>query len=199
VRRVIALCLLTACGTSHSVPDADVAEDAGQAATDAGPLASDAGAQLDAGAAPDAGQLDAGQRDAGTVEERAGWIQCDVERCELAVEGCLASCVRGELYEPSCIPYSEDGTWPGEDCPSGDERYPIYWLRCDGPEDCAGDEVCKLVYGSLGQYAYCIPCDGECDAEREQSLCHDDRDCDADAPSCAPTTALPGYSICALE
>jgi hypothetical protein len=138
---------------------------------------------------PDAGAIDAdaGADDAGAVLH-TGTITCGVETCDAATHGCLASCQRGGAFEPACIPVGMDGRWPGEACPALEEQFPRLWLTCDGPEDCAEPEGCRLTFGSLGQYTYC--------SWGDQRLCHDASDCLPGAPRCVPTPHLPGYSTC---
>lgn len=191
-KRVWTLIVLAGCGTSHIAQDAGMLEDdATVALLDAGDL-EDAGspaldaAPIDAGA-PDAAMIDAGTIDAGMVE-RTGTIECGAQVCDRATHGCLASCQRGDVFEPACVRTDAEGRWPSEECPSADEQFPRYWLTCDGPEDCAEPEGCRLTFGSLGQYTYC-----NFGSER---LCHDASDCLPAAPRCEPTPNLPGYSTC---
>lgn len=189
MRVIMALALaLSGCGMSHAIDDGGVASDGG------------AIAERDAARDVDAGLVDAAHAgDAGVVEtidagpdESAGWIACGATRCEAATMGCLASCQRDGVYEPACIAYQDDGTWPREECPSGEEQFPRYWLQCDGAEDCPSGERCGLIFGSLGNYAYCGP-------TFQTELCHADADCPLDAPHCRVSSDLPGYSTCAAE
>src|SRR5688572_14448087 len=162
----ITLLFLLGCGVSHTPND-------------------DAGANVDAGAIetlPDAGDdaghpiVDAGHplSDAGCAD-RDGRIACGAASCTLGSEGCLASCQRGGVFEPACVAIDEGGTWPRDECPGNEEQFPRYWLRCDGPEDCPDGESCRVIHGSLGNYAYCQPCTPDtCSPEFSPAFCHDD-------------------------
>ena len=146
----------------------------------------------------DAGTPIEPDRDAGVVVvPPAGSIACGATECDAATEGCLASCLYAtDERMPACIAVDGDGRWPDGDCPTGRERLPRLWLTCDGSEDCPPGELCHMIYGSLGQYAYCDACEPPCDAAWFNQLCRSDADCPAGAPSCAPTADLPGYSVC---
>jgi hypothetical protein len=185
--------LMGGCGLSHDrsvAPDASVPNnDAGR---DAVPV--DAGRAADAGTAPDPGRAsDAAivfPTDA-SMSERAGSVECGSDRCDLSFDGCLASCERDGAREPACVAKDGEARWPAEECPSG-EQFPRYWLMCDGPEDCTGGDLCWLLFGSLGQYAFCMPSGSE-------RLCHDAGDCVGGPPQCTPSVDLPGYSTCRTD
>jgi len=129
--------------------------------------------------------------------ERLGRIECGTLECDATTQGCLASCLYAtDERMPACVALSDDGRWPAAECPTGRERFPRYWLTCDGAEDCAAGELCHVVYGSAGQYASCATCDGSCDLRFFRSLCRSDADCPSLAPLCIPNADLPGYSTC---
>ncbi len=184
MRRMIALAwVLVGCGTSHmqheDAATHDAARDGDQTVHDAGVERIDAG-----GPRTDAGT------DAAIVVRAAG-IVCGAGACDLETEGCLASCQRDGIYEPACVATNDDHTWPSEECPSGMERFPRYWLTCDGPEDCPPDAPCRLLFGSTGNYARC--------GFGQSQLCHVASDCPADEPRCVESTDLPGYRECRAE
>src|SRR5688572_18796855 len=191
--RVFLALLLSACGASHEASDGGSADGAS--------LAADAAATADSGQdariieAVDAGTDGAAAAlDAGAVPNR---IVCGAAECDIPRQGCLASCLYAtDIRMPACIVRSDDGAFPGDDCPSGREQFPRYWLLCDGAEDCAPGEACHVVYGSLGQYAVCAPDCGEgCAQDYYNRLCRSDADCPMfGAPNCVPDPDLPGYS-----
>lgn len=198
MRTVLSILWVLGCGDSHRLT-----YDAGRNEADAG-RGRDAGLtrDVDGGviATEDAGPaaaIDSGPAagDAG-MPPGMGTIECGMRVCDATTSGCLASCLyaTGERM-PLCVELSEDGRWPGRECATGMEMFPRFWLTCDGSEDCAPDEVCQLVRGSLGQYAYCQACPS-CDFRAVEELCRDDGDCSRDAPRCLPTPELPGYSTC---
>lgn len=140
--------------------------------------------------------VDAFAADAG-ADERAGRVRCGGTDCSLDGNGCLATCLADGVRTPACVAL-RDERFPTE-CPSGEEIFPIAWLRCDGREDCAADEWCHLVRGSLGSYAFCEACAGECDPARLDALCRTTDECPPGAPVCAPNAELEGYSTCQAE
>jgi hypothetical protein len=206
MRTVFTILWVLGCGDSHRLmSDAAPAEvdggrgrdgglapgeDGGPAGGDAGRVASDSGP-----IAVDAGPIDVDAGMTGVL----GSIECGMLPCDATTYGCLASCLyaTGERM-PRCVALSEDGRWPARECPTGMEMFPRFWLTCDGSEDCAPGEICQLVRGSLGQYAYCEECPS-CDFRLVEELCHDDADCARAAPRCLPTPELPGYSTCRPE
>jgi hypothetical protein len=152
----------------------------------------DAGTPIDT---PDAGTPI--EPDAGAAVPRAGAITCGARECDAATEGCLASCVYAtDERMPACVAVDGDGRWPDGDCPTGREVFPRLWLTCDGNEDCPAGELCHMIHGSLGQYAYCDACEPPCDPRWFNQLCRSDAECPTEAPTCAPTPDLPGYSVC---
>ena len=203
----IIICLLAAgCSNSHEGRrgdgrDPDPVADTGMPADDGGTpiVTEDDGGEatedaavavaLDGGPTePDAGPIVT--PDAGPRPDTSG-IACGMRTCDVATQGCLASCLYAtDERMPACVAVDGEGRWPADECPTGREMFPRYWLQCDGAEDCAPGEACNMVYGSLGQYAYCGPLDAS------QRLCHRDADCPATAPRCRPNADLPDYSTC---
>jgi hypothetical protein len=175
MRSMIFLLMAAGCSNSHAdrhpaAPEADSGAAIADSGTDAGMIV----IAEDAGPGPG-----------------ADGIACGTGTCDLATEGCLASCLYAtDERMPACIATEGDGRWPARECPTGLEMFPRYWLRCDGPEDCPPSESCNMIYGSLGQYTYCGP------RESSDPLCHRDADCPAAAPLCRPNADLPGYSTC---
>jgi hypothetical protein len=195
-RPLVVLCaLVLGCTSSHR--DADV-EDGGTTGRDA--LAVDATPAIDSGplAVDDAATADARfpPPDSGLPPGPLR-IACGTSQCDGSTEGCLASCLdAADERAPSCVALDPEGRWPAAECPGGRERFPRYWLTCDGAEDCPAGEVCHVLYGSLGQYAYCAACEGTCDLRGFHSMCRGDADCPAAVPHCLPNADLPGYSTC---
>jgi hypothetical protein len=171
------------CSASHLTTDGGATSDGGPpiGALDAGPPA----------VAPDAAppRLDGGP---GPVEG----IACGEGVCAVGAEGCLATCRGDAGAAPACLPRDPGQLYWSAECPSGEHDFPVFWLTCDGPEDCPGTERCSVTHGSAGDYVHC-QCDDDagCDLVYASVLCHADADCPPVAPRCVPGE-LRGYAVC---
>ncbi len=190
------------CSASHATPPEDAARATDTAMSTDASASDGGGARFDTGAGPidaaviaDVGTDAATRTDTGTGLV-PGRITCGVSECSVG-NGCLASCLdASDVRTPACVAIMTGGMFPAGNCPSGHEMFPRYWLLCDGAEDCAAGESCHVVYGSSGQFAWCGACASPCDHAAFHLICRTSADCPSDAPRCAPTTDLPGYSTC---
>lgn len=160
-----------ACGgddsTAPPVADAGLAEASDAALVDAAP---DAPHPVDSGPPVD------------PTEVTSNSLRCGADSCN-TFQGSVC-CVNADNAASFCT------TGP---CHAGEDTY-----ACDGHEDCSGTDVCcgsaPLDGVPAGRTSRCV---GDCPYPSRSTLCHADKDCSADAPSCCfHGTTLPATGDC---
>lgn len=133
----------------------------------------------------------AGDDDATDAAAATPGVACGASRCEAGTSFCMAC----PHYEPGgegsppdahCEPSAAEGWTFGGALDEHPCDFPGVFIECDGPEDCAEDEVCTFSGGEFG-YGQCWPAGEAFGAV----ACHTDADC-TDGSRCGEVDPL-GY------
>lgn len=72
-------------------------------------------------------------------------------------------------------------------------------MRCDGPEDCYGGQVCcgNLVQNRQGYWFYSeLSCKSSCSGNTNRVVCGKNAGVCPSGTTCKGSTILPGYNLC---
>jgi hypothetical protein len=172
--RVGALAVAFALAGCLSIDDAQApGRDASVSGSDAGP-----------DSAPDALTDASDDGDSGSGES----VSCGSSVCPLPAQFCCQY-LDTATHAPTCQA-------PSEACTSGT------YLSCDGPEDCAGGEVCCgtiVPYGGFESIYGTVTCvaAAQCDLSKNMRVfCGNDAGACPSGLSCKPSTILSSYRVC---